>query len=92
MPSFGNFLLPLQSDSQTYADLCAKDLDGVTCELPFRGVTRFWDNNVTHYQVHEVRRARCALIQGVSLLLNEGGRIAKPHNRTQHSIREGKMS
>ncbi|CBN79517.1 conserved unknown protein [Ectocarpus siliculosus] len=27
----------------TYADVCAKELDGVTCAAPFRGVTRFWD-------------------------------------------------
>ncbi|CAM9459401.1 unnamed protein product [Scytosiphon promiscuus] len=38
------------SEGETYAELCSKDLDGVTCELPFRGVTRFWDNDVATYE------------------------------------------
>eukprot|EP00752_Nemacystus_decipiens_P004731 g4312.t1 len=40
----------VETDGKTYADLCAKDLDEVTCELPFRGVTRFWNNDVTIYE------------------------------------------
>lgn len=48
-----------QSEGKTYAELCAKDLDGVTCELPFRGVTRFWNNDFVTYEVRYVCRVRC---------------------------------
>ncbi|CAM9869255.1 unnamed protein product, partial [Ectocarpus sp. 12 AP-2014] len=33
-----------RSGGHTYAHVCAKELDGVTCAAPFRGVTRFWDD------------------------------------------------
>lgn len=36
-----------------YGDLCTKELDGVTCEQPFRGVTRFWSDDFATYEVRE---------------------------------------
>lgn len=44
---------PSQSDGKTYEDICAKQPDG-TCELPFRGVTRFWGNERANYDVRTV--------------------------------------
>ncbi|CBJ26534.1 conserved unknown protein [Ectocarpus siliculosus] len=32
----------------TYADVCGKELDGVTCEPVFRGITRFWGDFATY--------------------------------------------
>ena len=48
-------LAPLffQSDGKTYEDVCARQLDG-TCELPFRGVTRFWGTERANYDVRRV--------------------------------------
>ena len=39
-----------KSGGKTYADLCSRDLDG-SCEMPFRGVTRFWGNDRDNYEV-----------------------------------------
>lgn len=39
----------------------------MTCELPFRGVTRFWNNDVTIYEVSVERRARSAALYRMML-------------------------
>lgn len=45
-------MLPSKTaEGNSYADLCIKDLDGVTCEQPFRSVIRFWGGNFTKYEV-----------------------------------------
>lgn len=61
---------PKTDEGETYADLCTKDLDGETCEQPYRGVTRFWGNDFETYQVgartrmmHQDRDARSFSIQ-----------------------------
>lgn len=50
----------MQTEGKTYADLCAKQLDGVTCEPSFRGVTRFWSD----FAAYEVRRAGMRVVSG----------------------------
>eukprot|EP00752_Nemacystus_decipiens_P008590 g7670.t1 len=42
-----DIVLTLNSGDQTYQDVCARDLDG-SCELPFRGATRFWDSRANY--------------------------------------------
>eukprot|EP00903_Cladosiphon_okamuranus_P015713 g14505.t1 len=44
-----DIVLSIESGGNTFEDVCAKQLDGVTCELPFRGVTRFWENDRAIY-------------------------------------------
>lgn len=45
-------MTPLKTaEGNSYADLCTKELDGVTCEQPFRSVIRFWGSNFTTYEV-----------------------------------------
>lgn len=54
-PTFFVLLLlfhSFQTGGKTYADLCAKEIDGSTCEQSFRGVTRFWGD----FSAYEVRR------------------------------------
>lgn len=45
----------LQADGKTYADLCTTELDGVTCNQPNRGITRFWGNSFDTYEVSHGR-------------------------------------
>ncbi|CAM9122089.1 unnamed protein product, partial [Laminaria digitata] len=42
--------ISLQVEGNHYSDLCTTGLDRITCEPPFRGVTRFWGNNFTNYE------------------------------------------
>ncbi|CAM9359667.1 unnamed protein product, partial [Ectocarpus fasciculatus] len=41
-------VMAVEADGNTYADVCSKELDGVTCEPPFRGITRFWGDFATY--------------------------------------------
>ncbi|CAM9814630.1 unnamed protein product [Ectocarpus sp. 4 AP-2014] len=41
-------VMAVEVDGNTYADVCLKELDGVTCEQPFRGITRFWGDFDTY--------------------------------------------
>ncbi|CBJ26527.1 conserved unknown protein [Ectocarpus siliculosus] len=41
-------VMAVKVDGNTYADVCLKELDGVTCEQPFRGITRFWGDFATY--------------------------------------------
>lgn len=34
-----------------YTDLCTTELDGGACKQPFRGITRFWGNDLATYEV-----------------------------------------
>eukprot|EP00903_Cladosiphon_okamuranus_P022061 g20288.t1 len=44
-----DIVVSVESGDKTYKDVCSKELDGVTCELPFRGVTRYWENDRAIY-------------------------------------------
>ncbi|CAN0008284.1 unnamed protein product [Ectocarpus sp. 12 AP-2014] len=41
-------VMAVEAGGNTYADVCAKELDGVTCEPVFRGITRFWGDFATY--------------------------------------------
>ncbi|CAN0399431.1 unnamed protein product, partial [Ectocarpus sp. 12 AP-2014] len=41
-------VMAVEADGNTYVDVCPKELDGVTCEPPFRGITRFWGDFDTY--------------------------------------------
>ncbi|CAM9260832.1 unnamed protein product [Ectocarpus sp. 13 AM-2016] len=41
-------VMAIEVDGNTYDDLCSKELDGVTCEPVFRGITRFWGDFATY--------------------------------------------
>ncbi|CAM9899558.1 unnamed protein product, partial [Ectocarpus sp. 12 AP-2014] len=41
-------VMAVEAGGNTYADLCSKELDGVTCEPVFRGITRFWGDFDTY--------------------------------------------
>ncbi|CAM9170392.1 unnamed protein product, partial [Ectocarpus sp. 8 AP-2014] len=38
----------VEAGGNTFIDVCPKELDGVTCEPPFRGITRFWGDFATY--------------------------------------------
>ncbi|CAM9506157.1 unnamed protein product [Ectocarpus sp. 12 AP-2014] len=40
--------MAVEAGGNTYVDVCPKELDGVTCEPPFRGITRFWGDFDTY--------------------------------------------
>lgn len=42
----------VQTNGQTYTDLCVKELDGAACNQPLRGMTRFWGNSFEAYNVN----------------------------------------
>ncbi|CAM9359742.1 unnamed protein product, partial [Ectocarpus fasciculatus] len=41
-------VMAVKAGGNTFADVCTKELDGVTCEPPFRGITRFWGDFATY--------------------------------------------
>ncbi|CAN0008335.1 unnamed protein product [Ectocarpus sp. 12 AP-2014] len=40
--------MAVEAGGNTYVDVCPKELDGVTCEPPFRGITRLWGDFDTY--------------------------------------------
>lgn len=45
------FLHTVQTNGMTYADLCTKQSDGITCAYIDGAVTRFWGDNFEAYEV-----------------------------------------
>ncbi|CAM9198844.1 unnamed protein product, partial [Ectocarpus sp. 12 AP-2014] len=43
-----SIVMSVQAGGKTYTDVCSKELDGVTCEPVFRGITRFWGDYDTY--------------------------------------------
>ncbi|CAN0119730.1 unnamed protein product, partial [Pylaiella littoralis] len=44
-------VLALETESgNRYTDLCTTELDGGACKQPFRGITRFWGNDLATYE------------------------------------------